>query len=279
MAKSGPASTLRSGSTAGSAATRLGTGRRRHRDVEGRRLLGCQRSRHRGRAGCNQGLVFYHFGSVANLLLAALDAVSADRLARYQASVEAAASPTELIDAAAAIFREDLEAGYVTVLVELIAGAGATPGLGPEVAARIEPWKRFAQDALDAALGDSPLASFVPSGDVAHGVVALYLGLEMLSHLDGDRAPALALFDHARQLASTPPGPWHAPACDPGPHMSPLRGVRSSRLTRVALTLGRGVEHVAGPRRAHPRVAHARAGRTARPSSCRWGSRSVPRRW
>ena len=32
------------------------------------------------RAGSNQGLVFYHFGSVANLLLAALDAVSADRL-------------------------------------------------------------------------------------------------------------------------------------------------------------------------------------------------------
>ena len=29
------------------------------------------------RAGSNQGLIFYHFGSVANLLLAALDAVSA----------------------------------------------------------------------------------------------------------------------------------------------------------------------------------------------------------
>ena len=32
-------------------------------------------------------------------------------------------------------------------------------------------------------------------------VVALYLGLEMLSNLDGDRAPALALFDHAKRLA------------------------------------------------------------------------------
>ena len=31
------------------------------------------------RAGCNQGLVFYHFGSVANLLLAALDEVSETR--------------------------------------------------------------------------------------------------------------------------------------------------------------------------------------------------------
>ncbi|HUD16742.1 MAG TPA: TetR/AcrR family transcriptional regulator, partial [Acidimicrobiales bacterium] len=31
------------------------------------------------RAGCNQGLVFYHFGSVVNLLLAALDEVSDQR--------------------------------------------------------------------------------------------------------------------------------------------------------------------------------------------------------
>ncbi len=39
------------------------------------------------RAGLNQGLIFYHFGSVANLLLAALDAVSDDRLQTYDAAV------------------------------------------------------------------------------------------------------------------------------------------------------------------------------------------------
>jgi len=32
--------------------------------------------------------------------------------------------------------------------------------------------------------------------------VALYLGLEMLSHLNGDRDRALALFTHAKQLAA-----------------------------------------------------------------------------
>ncbi|HVA09078.1 MAG TPA: helix-turn-helix domain-containing protein, partial [Acidimicrobiales bacterium] len=35
------------------------------------------------RAGSNQGLIFYHFGSVANLLLTALDSVSAARLEQY----------------------------------------------------------------------------------------------------------------------------------------------------------------------------------------------------
>jgi hypothetical protein len=37
---------------------------------------------------------------------------------------------------------------------------------------------------------------------MAHAVVALYLGLEMLSHLDGDPEPALTLFALAKQLAS-----------------------------------------------------------------------------
>jgi AcrR family transcriptional regulator len=153
------------------------------------------------RAGSNQGLIFYHFGSVANLLLAALDAVSAQRLEQYGAALEHVDSPKELVDVASAIFSEDLDAGYVTVLAEMIAGASSTPGLGPEVAARIGPWTAFAQQAIETMLGDSPLGTVLPSKDVAYGVVALYLGMEMLSHLDGDRAPALALFAHAGQLA------------------------------------------------------------------------------
>jgi AcrR family transcriptional regulator len=153
------------------------------------------------RAGTAQGSIFYHFGSVANLLLAALDAVSAERMEHYGVTVDGVESLEDLVDVATAIFREDLDAGYVTVLVEMIAGASATPGLGPEVAARIGPWTAFAERAVEASLGDSPLGSVLPFRDVAYGIVALYLGLEMLSHLDGDQAPALALFAHAKQLA------------------------------------------------------------------------------
>src|SRR5580692_6202820 len=126
------------------------------------------------RAGSNQGLIFYHFGSVANLLLAALDAVSAERLERYREVVEHAGSLADLVDAATVVFREDLDAGYVTVLVEMIAGASATPGLGPEVAARIGPWTEFTRRAIETTLKDSPLGAVLPAGDVAYAVVALY---------------------------------------------------------------------------------------------------------
>src|SRR5665213_3168501 len=80
------------------------------------------------RAGSNQGLIFYHFGSVANLLLAALDAVSAERLEHYGTALGHVDSPSQLVEVASAIFSEDLDAGYVTVLAEMIAGASSTPG-------------------------------------------------------------------------------------------------------------------------------------------------------
>ena len=153
------------------------------------------------RAGCNQSLVFYHFGSVANLLVAALDAVSEMRRAHYQAAVDRAQGLGELVDAAEAVFEEDLDAGHIAVLAEMIAGASSTPGLAPEVAARIAPWRSFAADAVGGTLAGTPFAALVEPEVAAHAIVALYLGLEMLAHLDGDRSAALDLFEGARRLA------------------------------------------------------------------------------
>jgi AcrR family transcriptional regulator len=155
-----------------------------------------------GRAGCNQALIFYHFGSVAKLHLAALDAVSAARNVRYQAMVEESESLGDLVRAARTVFDEDLDQGHVTVLVEMIAAAQFTPGLRPEVAARIRPWRMFAADSVRDALAGSPAARLLPPEELAHAIVALYLGLEMLANLEGEREPALALFDRAGKVAS-----------------------------------------------------------------------------
>lgn len=153
------------------------------------------------RASCNQALVFYHFGSVTDLLLAGLDDVSARRLAAYSQALEQATSLTDLIESARAIFSTDLDAGHVAVLVEMITGAQSTPGLGEQVAARLAPWRDFAEAAVRKAVAGSPVALLAPAKELAHGVVAGFLGLELLASLDGDRAAALALFDRARQVA------------------------------------------------------------------------------
>jgi hypothetical protein len=86
----------------------------------------------------------------------------------------------------------------VAVLVEMITGAQSTPGLGEEVAARLAPWRDFAESAVRRALVASPFAMVLPAKEIAHAVVAGFLGLELLASLDGDRTAAVALFDRAR---------------------------------------------------------------------------------
>jgi AcrR family transcriptional regulator len=154
-----------------------------------------------GRAGCSQALVFYHFGSVNDLLLAALDEVSAVRMAAYRGLLDQAGSVTALVDSAREIFQADLDAGYVRVLVEMITAANSVPGLGPQVAQRLAPWRDFAETAARRAVSRSPLARLLPPAELAHAVVAGFLGMEMLASLDGDRATAMATFDRARSLA------------------------------------------------------------------------------
>jgi AcrR family transcriptional regulator len=153
------------------------------------------------RADCNQALIFYHFGSVRDLLVAALEDISVRRMTAYRGLLGHTGTLTELVDCARSIFEEDLDAGHVTVLVEMINGAQSVPGLGEQVSACLAPWREVAQVAVRDVLAASPFAAPIPAREVAHGVVAGILGLELLANLDGDRASALALFDRARALA------------------------------------------------------------------------------
>ena len=100
--------------------------------------------------GFAQGVVFYYFGGMTELLVAALDATSRERLARYEAAVADVGSLPELVAVASAVFREDLAAGHVKVLSELIAAASDIPELGPEITARIRPWIDFTEAAITA---------------------------------------------------------------------------------------------------------------------------------
>ncbi|GAA4844212.1 hypothetical protein GCM10023221_23070 [Luteimicrobium xylanilyticum] len=154
------------------------------------------------RAGCNQALVFYHFDSVTGLLLAALDDVSERRLAAYQATLAGARTLRELVDAAERVLAEDLEAGHVAVLTELLVAAASVPGLDVEVEARLEPWRGLAQDAVARVFELVPLAGVLPVDDAAHVVVATLLGLELLAGVGDGRATTDRLFDRARAVAT-----------------------------------------------------------------------------
>jgi AcrR family transcriptional regulator len=145
--------------------------------------------------GFNQALVFYHFGSIRNALLAALDLVSDRRMRAYQPAFEHALTVSELAMLARDVYTEDLENGYVTVLGEMVSGGASDPTLGREVVARLEPWIGMVERKLRALLIGSVFESLVPPRDLAFAIIALYLGIDMLSHLDRDRTRAESLLD------------------------------------------------------------------------------------
>jgi AcrR family transcriptional regulator len=151
--------------------------------------------------GFNQALIFYHFGSLDGLLLAALERTSEERLERYRNAVDEAATAEELAEVAASIYAEDRDRGHMTVVSQMVAGSVARPELAREVVARMEPWIELCEEALRKALASSPAREVVPLRDLAYAIVTFYLGLNLLTHLDEDRERTEALVKRLQSLA------------------------------------------------------------------------------
>jgi hypothetical protein len=99
------------------------------------------------------------------------------------------------VAAAERLYREDVAGGHITVLTEVIAASLAHPELGRELVARLKPWLEFTQAQLEAALpAEAPLPA------LSFGLVALYLGLNLLTRLDPKRVPVDELFGLMQQL-------------------------------------------------------------------------------
>ena len=152
------------------------------------------------RGGFNQALVFYYFGSLDGLLLAALDLTSNRRLERYRDALSAANGLEEVVRTAAELYREDRKSGHMTVVSQLVSGSLARHELAPQVLASMEPWLEFARGTIERAVAGTPLAGVVPVDEAASAVITFYLGVNLLSNLDGGGRTD-ALFAHLDTLA------------------------------------------------------------------------------
>ena len=82
-----------------------------------------------------------------------------------------------------------------------MAGSSDRPDLGSQIVARIEPWIDLAEEAIKNVLAGTGLDSLAPPRALAYGVVALYVGVDLLGHLDRDDAKAEALLSAAASVA------------------------------------------------------------------------------
>ena len=152
-------------------------------------------------AGCNSALIFYHFGGVDPLLLAALDRSAEQRMAAHQKAVAGAKTLEDLVEVATTIYRTDIEGGHITLFTELVGASIARPELREEIVVRAEPWIDFVEETLERVIGGSPLAKLMPPRDLAYAAITFYLGVNMFTHLDADRTRTEALFGLAGRVA------------------------------------------------------------------------------
>ena len=158
------------------------------------------------RGGFNQALIFYHFGTLSDLLLAALDRTSDLRMASYREAVDGIESLPGAIRVATELYREDLSSGHITVLSELIAGSLDRPDLASEIVRRMQQWFELTESVVERLMSSLGIGELVPPRSVAYAICALYLGIDLLWHLERDEARAEEMFESARSLASVVSG-------------------------------------------------------------------------
>jgi AcrR family transcriptional regulator len=150
-------------------------------------------------AGVNQALVFYHFGSVDDLLSAAMRIATEQRVAVYRDRLGAVGSLRELLDLGRALHVEERQQGNVAVLAQLLAGAQSDERLAGPVGAALRLWTDEIEAVLHRILDASALRDLAEPAGLAVAVSAAFLGLELYEGVDP--AGATAALDALEQLA------------------------------------------------------------------------------
>ncbi|MEV5000421.1 TetR/AcrR family transcriptional regulator [Nocardioides sp. LML1-1-1.1] len=135
-------------------------------------------------AGVNQALVFYHFGSVDDLLAQACEHGARERVEANRAALAEVRDFAALIAVARRVHATEQAAGNVALLGQLLAGASSHPALGPATAAGLELWTREVEGVLARLLGAGPLADLVDVPGLARAVSAAFVGIELYDGVD-----------------------------------------------------------------------------------------------
>jgi AcrR family transcriptional regulator len=139
-------------------------------------------------AGVNQALVFYHFGSVDELLNQACLASTTDRLGAYRDRFAAAASLRELLDLGGRLHQEERSQGNVAVLAQLLAAAQTDERFVPICKRSLDLWSAEVEQVLRRVLAGSPVADLADPAGLARAVSAAFIGLELYEGVDPEGA-------------------------------------------------------------------------------------------
>ncbi|GID93819.1 TetR family transcriptional regulator [Amorphoplanes digitatis] len=152
-------------------------------------------------AGVNQALVFYHYGTVEELLAAACRQATLARVAAYTEHFAAVTSLRELLRVGRMLHAEEVRQGNVSVLAHMLAAGQHSERIAETTAAALRLWVVEIEKVLDRLLAGSPAAEIADVPGLARAVSAAFIGLELYEGVDEAGAgQALAALDRLAVL-------------------------------------------------------------------------------
>ena len=140
------------------------------------------------RAEVNQALVFYHFGTVDELLEAAVRRSVDLAVATYRDRLADVTSLGDLLTLGRDLHRTEQERGNVAQMAQVMAGARRSPTLASAGKYAMDRWSAEVESAVVRVLPGTPLAGLVDPRGLAQAVAAGFIGLELYDGVDPDAA-------------------------------------------------------------------------------------------
>jgi AcrR family transcriptional regulator len=132
------------------------------------------------RAQVNQALVFYHFGTVSELIEAASRQRVADSVGHYRDRFGTVGTLAELLTVGRELHIRERAAGNVALMAQLLSGAQHDPVLARAARHAMDSWTAEVQAVLARVLTTNPLAELVDLAGLASAITAGFIGLELL---------------------------------------------------------------------------------------------------
>lgn len=140
------------------------------------------------RAGLNQALIFYHFGSVAGLVDAACRDSATRSVAEHRERLASADTFARLLAAGRELHDYERETGNVAVMAQLMAGAQQDAELAATARFCLGCWQAEVETAVRRLLTGSPLELVIDPAALSRTISAGFLGLELYEGVDPDGA-------------------------------------------------------------------------------------------
>ncbi|MGW0521550.1 TetR/AcrR family transcriptional regulator [Crossiella sp. NPDC003009] len=153
-------------------------------------------------AGVNQALIFYHFGSVDELLGTACLTSTKARVEAYRDRFATVSDLRALLNLGRALQQEERAAGNVTVLAQMLAGAQGDPKLAEATRTALDLWVAEIELVLRRILAASPVGELADPAGLARAVAASFIGVELWAAADPQGAEdGLAALEQLAVLA------------------------------------------------------------------------------